>query len=219
MYESAGFPVARAQITRGAMDNASRSQRTRRAVIQAALAIIARDGPGRLTLDAIARESGVSKGGLMHQFRTKEAVLKALLEHQIEYFADFSRAYMAEHGAGQAAPRLAAQIATLRQTLIEPRSVAFAIFGALGQDPSLLAITRENDAESLEAIKAEAKDPDLALLRWAAARGLALSALLGMCPLGEEERERLFERLLDEASWDELSENADGSPAPSGPRE
>ncbi|WP_018266007.1 TetR/AcrR family transcriptional regulator [Methylosinus sp. LW4] len=197
------------------MDNASRSQRTRKAVIQAALAIIAREGPGRLTLDAIARESGVSKGGLMHQFRTKEAVLKALLEHQIDYFADFSRAYMAEHGAGQASPHLAAQIATLRQTLVEPQPVAFAIFGALGQDPSLLSIARESDAESLEAIKAEAKDQDLALLRWAAARGLAMSALLGLCPLGEEERDRLFDRLLDEASWAERTETADGSPAPS----
>ena len=46
------------------MDNPSRSEKTRNAVIQAALAIIARDGPGRLTLDAIARESGISKGGL-----------------------------------------------------------------------------------------------------------------------------------------------------------
>ncbi|MBG0812150.1 TetR family transcriptional regulator [Methylosinus sp. H3A] len=197
------------------MDNASRSQRTRKAVIQAALAIIARDGPGRLTLDAIARESGVSKGGLMHQFRTKEAVLKALLEHQIEYFADFSRAYMAEHGAGQAEPHLAAQIATLRETLVEPHSVAFAIFGAVAQEPSLLSITRESDGVALEAIKAEAKDQDLALLRWAAARGLAVSALLGLCPLGEDERERLFDRLLDEGRWAALTEKSGGSPASS----
>jgi len=183
------------------------------AVIQAALAIIARDGPGRLTLDAIARESGLGKGALMHQFRTKEAVLKALLEHQIDYFADFSRAYMAEHGAGQSEPRLAAQIATLRETLVEPHSVAFTIFGAVGQDPGLLAITRESDAEALAAITAEAKDVDLALLRWEAARGLAVSALLGFCPLGEEERDRLFERLLDESRWSGFAEGSGGSPA------
>lgn len=192
------------------MDNASRSQRTRRAVIQAALAIIARDGPGRLTLDAIARESGIGKGGLMHQFRTKEAVLKALLEHQIDYFADFSRAYMAEHGAGQSEPRLAAQIATLREIVDEPHSAA--IFGAVGQDPGLLAITRENDAEALAEIKAEAKDVDLALLRWEAARGLAVSALFGFCPLGAKERDRLFERLLDESRWSGFAEGSGDSP-------
>ena len=66
------------------MDNPTRSRRSRSAVLQAALAIIARDGPGRLTLDALARESGLSKGGLMHQFRSKQAVLLALIEHQLD---------------------------------------------------------------------------------------------------------------------------------------
>jgi Bacterial regulatory proteins, tetR family len=48
------------------MDNATRSERSRNVALDAALVIIARDGPGRLTLDAIARESGLSKGGVMH---------------------------------------------------------------------------------------------------------------------------------------------------------
>ena len=183
------------------MDNTSRSERTRNAVIQAALAVIARDGPGRLTLDAIARESGISKGGLMHQFRTKEAVVKALLEHQVEYFQDFSRRYMIEHGSAQSEPNLAAQIATMREHVASPHSAAFAILGAVAQEPGLLSITREIDAKTVEAIKAEATDPELATLRWVAARGLTLMALFGMCPLSEEERERLFDRLLDDRQW------------------
>ena len=43
------------------MDNATRSERSRNAALEAAIAIIARDGPGRLTLDAIARESGSAR--------------------------------------------------------------------------------------------------------------------------------------------------------------
>jgi len=74
------------------MDNPSRSERSRKLAIEAAFTIIARDGPGQLTFDAIARESGISKGGLMHQFRTKGNVLKALLEHQTDYFENFFRA-------------------------------------------------------------------------------------------------------------------------------
>ena len=41
------------------MDNPSRSERSRNAVLTAAITIIARDGPGRLTLDAIAREKQI----------------------------------------------------------------------------------------------------------------------------------------------------------------
>jgi len=183
------------------MDNPSRSERTRNATIRAALAIIARDGPGRLTLDAIARESGISKGGLMHQFPTKRAVLKALLEHQIEHFDAFSRKYRAEQGAAHAEPHLAVQIATMREAIAGPDPVASAILAAMTEDPGLLAVTRDIDARSVAAIKAEAADPELAVLRWVAARGLVLAALLGTCPFSEAERARLFDRLLDDQQW------------------
>jgi len=183
------------------MDNTTRSERSRNAVLQAALAIIARDGPGRLTLDAIARESGISKGGLMHQFHTKEAVLKALLERQTEDFEVFSRGYMAEFSATRSQPHLAAQIATMREATATPRSVVFAVLGAAAQEPGLLVSTREDNARKLDTIKAEATDPELATLRWAAAWGLLLTTLLGFSPMSPEERERLFDRLLDEAQW------------------
>lgn len=183
------------------MDNTTRSERTRAAAIQAALAIIARDGAGRLTLDAIARESGMSKGALMHQFHTKEAVLKALLEHQVAHFEAFSRRYLAEHAGALPQPQLAVQIATLREAVASSQPVALAILGAMAQEPDLLTITRKDDAARLKAIKAEAPDPDLALLRWAAAQGLALSSLFGLSPLPPEDRERLFDQLLDDSRW------------------
>jgi len=189
------------------MDNASRSERTRKAALQAALTIIARDGPGRLTLDAIARESGMSKGGLTHQFPTKEAVLKALLQHQIEYFGDFTARYLAEAGAASAQPRLAAQLATLREAITQPHSVALAILGALTQDPGLLSQTREASGKAVDAIKTEAADPQLALVRWAAAQGLTLMSLFGLNPLTDQEREQLFDRLRDDRQWSALAES------------
>jgi AcrR family transcriptional regulator len=186
------------------MDNSSRSERTRKATIQAALAIIARGGPRRLTLDAIAKESGISKGGLMHQFPTKQAVLKALLEYQIEHFDVFSRQYLAEHGSKKPYPCLATQIATTREAIARPDAVAFAILAALAEEPDLLSITKEIDIKNVAAIKAEAADPELAILRWIAARGLLLISLLGGSPFSETERERLYDLLLDDRQWTPL---------------
>jgi AcrR family transcriptional regulator len=183
------------------MDNPSRSERSRNAAIQAALAIIARDGPGKLTFEALSRESGISKGGLMHQFRSKDEILKALLAHQTEYFEKFSRDYQATLGEGQAEATLLTHIATSREAASQSNSVALAIFAALVENPELLAGSREGAAQSIERIKAEAADPDLAVLRWQAAQGLVLSTLLGMSPLSGVERERLFDRLLDESRW------------------
>ena len=190
------------------MDNPSRSERSRKAALAAALTIIARDGPGRLTLDAIAQESGLSKGGLMHQFRSKEAVLKALLEQQFAHFNDFTRDFRSKLGAASAQPELATQIATSREIIAQQYSVAQAMLAALASDPNLLVEARDLDAARVKAIKKEAADPELAVLRWAAARGLALLAMLRLCPIPEAEVQRLFERLLDDGQWRALEHPA-----------
>lgn len=186
------------------MDNPSRSERTRKAALEAALTIIARDGPGRLTLDAIAKEAGISKGGLMHQFPSKHAVLKALLERQLEHSSKFHDRYVDAVGAGHDAPHLAAQIATMREAATHSHSVAVAFLGAMSDEPALLELVRKRDAERLAEVKAEARDPDLAMLRRAAAHGLALDRLFGLSTLSQREEARLFERLLDESQWSAL---------------
>jgi AcrR family transcriptional regulator len=185
------------------MDNTSRSERTRNLVIEAARVIIARDGPQRLTLDAIAREAGISKGGLMHQFGNKVAVIRALLENQIEYFEKFSQNHIATHGANSAEPHLAAQIAVAREAIsqTQPSSVAFAILGMIGEAPELMSVFRDIDVKGAEAIKAEAADPDLAMLRLFAAQGMHLTTVFGIGRLSVEDRERLFARLADSSQW------------------
>lgn len=186
------------------MDNPSRSERSRKAALAAALTIVARDGPGRLTLDAIARESGLSKGGLMHQFRTKEAVLRALLEQQLAHVHEFTEEFRRKNAASLTHPELATQIVTSKEIIAQQYSVAHAMLAALASDPGLLVENRELDAARVEAIKAEAADPELAVLRWAAARGLALLAMLRLCPIPEAELSRLFARLLDDRQWTAL---------------
>jgi AcrR family transcriptional regulator len=189
------------------MDNTARSERTRKLVMDAALAILVRDGPARLTLDAIAREAGISKGGLMHQFRTKSSVIKALLEKQIEYFEQFSQAYIAEHGATSAEPQLASQIAVARDAVIHPQqpSVVFAILGMLGEEPEMMKVFQDIDCKRSDAIQAEATDPDMAMLRWFAAQGMHLSSIFGIGDISDEQRLRLFDMLADGSQWQRKS--------------
>lgn len=183
------------------MENIVRTQRTRDAAIQAALKIVARDGPTRLTIDAIARESGISKGGILHHFRTKNDVVKALMEHEREYYREFRRKHLAEIAIEQTEPHLATEIEISRTLLTDPNSAAFAIMGTLSEEPGFLDDVRKQTAEHIELMRGEAPDPDLALLRWAAARGLALMSLFRFNPLSEEDMDRLFERLLDNRQW------------------
>ena len=66
-----------------------------------------RGGPQALTLDAVAAEAGVSKGGLLYHFASKPALLEALFDRWLTAFetaiearatgepGGFTRAYVA----------------------------------------------------------------------------------------------------------------------------
>ncbi|WP_206952175.1 TetR/AcrR family transcriptional regulator [Trinickia acidisoli] len=183
------------------MDNQTRSEISRKKAIDAALTILSREGVGGLTFDSLARESGISKGGLLHQFRTRHGVLCALLDYQRQQFEQIGRNYLEKEGATKAEPILAAHIAIYREAIKQPRSVARAGLAALIESPALLEDIKTTDTVTIKALQDQAADPDLSLLRYFAASGIAFHTLLGTSPLSESARNRLFVRLLDEASW------------------
>jgi AcrR family transcriptional regulator len=183
------------------MDNRTRSEISRRKAIDAALTLLSRDGVGGLTFDSLARESGISKGGLLHQFGTRHGLLCGLLDYQRQQFEQIAREYLEKEGATKAEPLLAAQIAIYREAIKQPRSVARAGLAALIESPTLLEDIRTSDTATIKALQDGAADPDLSLLRYFAASGIAFHTMLGAPPLSESVRNRLFVLLLDEARW------------------
>src|ERR1700752_4844256 len=69
---------------------------TRSQLLDAAEAVVAQDGVRNLTLDAVAARSGISKGGLLYHFRSKEDLAAAMIERSIAWFDDA----LVEAGAG-----------------------------------------------------------------------------------------------------------------------
>jgi len=49
-------------------------------ILTAAENVVTRDGVANLSLDAVAREAGVSKGGLLYHFPNKSALVTAIVE-------------------------------------------------------------------------------------------------------------------------------------------
>lgn len=54
---------------------------TRDRLCEAAIHIATRDGILAMTLDNVAREAGVSKGGVMYHFKTKDELVQAMLRY------------------------------------------------------------------------------------------------------------------------------------------
>jgi AcrR family transcriptional regulator len=53
-------------------------------LLDAAEAVVARQGIANLTLDAVAAAAGLSKGGLLHHFPTKDRLIEALVTRSAE---------------------------------------------------------------------------------------------------------------------------------------
>ncbi|MFZ2869026.1 TetR/AcrR family transcriptional regulator [Zavarzinia sp.] len=73
----------------------------RQHLLDAAAALSVRAGVGNLRLDAVAGAAGVSKGGLLHHFPSRQALLEALCE---ECLSRFDRRIEAELAADPVAP-------------------------------------------------------------------------------------------------------------------
>src|SRR4051812_40532356 len=62
--------------------------RTRDRLLDAAGTVVMREGAQALTLDAVAEEAEVSKGGLLYHFKSKRDLVEALIER---WMAEFQR--------------------------------------------------------------------------------------------------------------------------------
>jgi AcrR family transcriptional regulator len=62
-----------------------RSSQTRDAILEAAAQLVHEQGASALTLDATCSRAGMSKGGLLYHFRSKEELLVALMEQRQEF--------------------------------------------------------------------------------------------------------------------------------------
>lgn len=61
---------------------------TRRQLLDVAATLALESGMGGLTLDAVARAAGVSKGGLLHHFPSKQALFEGLFDSLVERFQE-----------------------------------------------------------------------------------------------------------------------------------
>jgi AcrR family transcriptional regulator len=55
-------------------------------ILDAAEAVILESGGQNFTLDAVAERAGISKGGLVYSFATKDALVYAALEREVAHF-------------------------------------------------------------------------------------------------------------------------------------
>lgn len=76
----------------------SRPPRAKQAVLEAARRIVRDQGAVRLTFDALSRESGITRGGILYHYPSKTHLLQALLKADLDEWDRSSAAQAADPG-------------------------------------------------------------------------------------------------------------------------
>lgn len=163
-------------------------------MIAAARRIAFERGAGNVTLEAVAREIGATKGAVLHSFPSKIKLFEALLKDLCD---DWDGRFRHSQGAlsGEPAAALRAYVETFSATDPLAPSYVEAMMLALAEDPGLMQPVREAYQNYARMIDAEAKDVDLARLVWVACEGIMMLELMGLHSFEQADRSRLF-RLL-----------------------
>jgi AcrR family transcriptional regulator len=154
-------------------------------LLDAAIDVIRRDGATALTLDAVAAQAGVSKGGVLYHFASKRELIEGLLGRWLDDFED----------------RLGGDdllAAYVRACDLDPSESAseFGLLAGMIEEPEVLEVARERYAEWMARMLDGARDPVDAWVVRLAADGLWYSDLLGIAAPQGADRRRLIERLM-----------------------
>ncbi len=171
---------------------------TRRSVLAAAAEIVVRHGASHLTLDAVAERCGLSKGGLLHHFSTKDSLITAMIEDVAGQFeSDLQRNMQGEHGPGSFARAFLRACVDRDGIVTRTIKVSAGIVAAVAINAQLLAPLRTRYAAWSERLEDDGIDPAIAELVRSAADGLWLGSVLELGSTSAALRKRMFAKLIE----------------------
>ena len=173
-----------------------------RRILEAARTVAMREGAGKVTIESVAREAGLSKGGVLYNYPSKKALLAGLLDQMLTAHRElFER--LPEN---QSSRTLRGHLETIVQTEGVDDDLSMAILAAAASDPQLLDPLRKELTGDIERILSETQDAPAAMIAALAIQGLRFQRLLKLPDGGADLKRRVVERLR--TMIDELEEKA-----------
>jgi AcrR family transcriptional regulator len=170
---------------------------TKGRIIEAAEEVVLRDGVAHLTLDAAAAQAGLSKGGVLYHFPSRDSLVAGMVDKIIEEFDhDVDELLAADHAPGcftRAYIR-----ATLAPSSLRPDRedrVGAALIAAAAAEPALLVPLQQAVERWQQRVEADGIDPVVATAIRLAVDGLWMCDLFGMAPPNASRRVELGELL------------------------
>jgi AcrR family transcriptional regulator len=189
-----GFGMSRAPSSTSTPIRHKRDSREE--ILQAAENIVARRGPAHLTLETAAQEAKVSKGGLFYHFRSKEALLEAMILRSMELLLS-EQMKVEESMNGERNGKIKANIIGTLRHLEGQRPVLTAVIAAIASDPKLVEPMRNSIRREFQDLSKglTLQTEDIAIL-FLASQGLLLLELLNLSFLTPGQIRKVSQRML-----------------------
>ena len=179
----------------------------RETILDAAEAVVRDDGAAHLTLDAAAERAGVSKGGLLYHFKTKESLLQAMIDRHMHTLGERHAAALASLSPGPGRELKAwALVAIANEKSAGDKRMSCSLLAAAANDPRLTEPFHQFQQWRLRTVQ-EAAAAGLPFARAAAIilalDGLGLLELHQVSPYDTTQRRAILEdilRLIDETA-------------------
>lgn len=170
---------------------------TKAKIIAAAASVAVKRGVQNLTMDAVAEEAGVSKGGVFYHFGSKHDLLLGMVQALVNITErEVATAQEQDLEAGSwLRGFIKSCLTNSTQDLGPVGRLSVAFLTAAANDTSLLAPMNERQPAWREAINDSGIDPVRAQIVRLAADGLWINDVMGVPVLDEGERAAVIERL------------------------
>ncbi|XAH22783.1 TetR/AcrR family transcriptional regulator [Xylophilus sp. GW821-FHT01B05] len=152
-------------------------------LIEAAMEIISAQGVQELTLEGVAAIAGVTKGGLIYHFKTKDELLGALVTHMLE-----QHKLRTAHVGHAAKSLLNAWVDEALDMSPTEKQLRANLLTAAANHPHLVGPVREQYERGYRDIQKLASNEGLALVIAVATDGIALVEMLNLCQFTPAQR-------------------------------
>lgn len=156
-------------------------------MLDAAEAVVVRQGIANLTLDAVAAEAGLSKGGLLHHFPTKDKLIEQMVVRcAANWRACTESAFdAAPEGRGRMARALLSHLDDADGWTEQCQRSSSAVFAALAQNPRLIEPMRAVYGELRQRLANDGLSTGVGETVVAVMDGLWMCRVLGLAAVDE----------------------------------
>lgn len=156
--------------------------------------VVVKHGAARLSIDAVAQEAGISKSRVVLDYKSKSALLDALIERELQIESKRIEALL-ESCAQTLHPELFARVKLAEQAPDDKeRAVAMAITSSMSSESSVRRRMLEWVNHDLQAMDS-GPSPEVARMAYFALVGFSCHEWFGLIDWSEEERLSFMERL------------------------